>query len=127
MTRFSLILLAVSGIAQAIGPAAPANPLASEIAAVVEFPLLSCGVATTPPDVQAAIECAKVALDQRRAFIVQLRIEGIDSVVWVAAIQLPSGRRLLLQHDDFGSGHTTNQQCRGFTFSKALLPLGCER
>ena len=116
-----------AAVVQETVPAEPVSPLASEIYATAKFPLLNCGVALNPQDSLTAIECAKVATEQQRPFLVQIRIEGIDSIVWVAALQLPSGRRLFLQHDDFGQGRTTRQDCLTFSFTYTFIPIGCER
>ncbi len=89
--------------------------------------LPSCGIAVTPDEIRAARDCAHAALLNNRPFVAQVRIEGIDSVAWQAAVQLPSGQRLLLQHDDFGKGRTTLLSCRTFSFTDALLPFQCER
>lgn len=105
----------------------PLSPLATELASLSEDPLPNCGVAVAPDEFQAARDCARAALLKNQPFVAQVRVEGIDSVVWQAAIQLPSGQRLLLQHDSFGGGRTTRESCQTFSFDDALLPLRCER
>lgn len=127
MSITKLLPLLVLATSAAAGPDRPASPLASAIAATTSHPLPNCGVAFTPREIQAAVECSKTALRQNQPFVVQIRIQGIDSIVWQAAVQLPSGQRLLLQHDDFGQGRVTREQCKDLLFLDALLPIGCER
>ena len=111
----------------AAGEHGAGSPLSGEIALISKSALPSCGIALTTSEARASLDCAKTASAQDLPFVIQLRVEGIDSVVWIAALQLPSGRRVLLQHDDFGRGHITRLECRTFTFPDALLPIRCER
>jgi hypothetical protein len=104
----------------------PLSPLAPDIAATSGVTLPDCGIAVTPGEIEAALQCADAALRNNLPFVAQVRIDGVDSVVWQAAIQLPSGRRLLLQHDSFGFGRRTQASCRTFSFTDALLPIRCE-
>ncbi|NCT71472.1 MAG: hypothetical protein GXC75_11035 [Xanthomonadaceae bacterium] len=104
----------------------PLSPLTSEIVAASDVPLPDCGIAGTPGELEAARSCVDAAVRNNRPFVIQFRMEGIDSVVWQAAIQLPSGRRMLLQHDSFGEGRITRETCQTFSFTDTLLPIGCE-
>jgi len=118
-----LLLLATPAAA---GVGQPSSPLAAELEAISGDALPSCGVAVTPDEVRATRECVGTASLKNQPFVAQVRIEGIDSVVWQAAIQLPSGRKLLLQHDSFDQGRTTQEPCHAFSFTDGLLPIKCE-
>jgi len=127
LSIFKLLPLLLLATPATAGVGQPSSPLAAELEAISGDGLPSCGVAIIPDEVRAARECVLAASLKDQPFVAQVRVEGIDSVVWQAAIQLPSGRRLLLQHDSFGEGRVTHEPCRSFSFTDALLPIRCER
>ena len=127
MSIFRLLPLLLLATPAAAEVGQPLSPLTAELTAIAGDALPRCGVAVTPDEVQAALDCIRDALGKNQPFVAQVRVEGIDSIVWQAAIQLPSGQRVLLQHDSFGEGRTTRVACQTFSFTNTLLPIRCER
>ena len=121
---FALTLLAVS-VSNA-GPQTSYSPLLRETAALSDHPLPSCGVSTSSREYERALKCAKISTYEKRPFVVQFRINDVDSTIWAAAVLLPSGRRFVLQHDS-KQGHTVQKECQTFAYPLALIPIVCER
>ena len=117
-------LLAQSGQPE---PQPPAE-LSAQVAGIAGTLAPFCKTVIWPGRDSAALSCVEQHLASGEPLITYVRVAGIDSTLWQAALQLASGHLYLLEHDSFGSGTTSSAPCRRLVVHKsALIPIACER
>ena len=81
-----------------------------------------CGFIPLGLDATAAFACAREATASEEKFHVAVQEQGIDSILWVAAIYSPEGNQYLVRFDSSPSGgawsrsRLTKKRCTAFQF-----------
>ena len=106
----------------------PPAELSAQVAEIADTLAPSCKTVIWHVQDSAALGCVEQHLASGERLLAYVQVDGIDSTLWQAVLQLASGHRYLLEHDSFGSGKASRAPCRRLVVHKsALIPIACER
>jgi hypothetical protein len=99
-------------------------PLIAELQSLSGRRAFDCGLVALREHPGPPLACADKANSKGVPFKVATQLQGIDSIVWRAAILTEQGERLLIQYDSNINGdalkiepHFSRTACKAFTFS----------